>query len=96
MKERESVPIFSASPEDKMFNIVAVFPASSPCTVRILRASHHRSNTWARGFNLCSQSTDADVRTFMKTNLFLGATDAQINSIADKYSQDPAEVRRLL
>ena len=30
----------------------------------------------------------------MKAHLFLGATDAQVDSIADKYSQDPAEVRR--
>ena len=40
-------------------------------------------------------STDADVRTFLKTHLFLGATDAQVNSIAEKYSEVPAEVRRL-
>jgi len=48
-----------------------------------------------RGINLCPRRTDADVKAFMKAHLFIGATDAQIDSVANKYSQDPAEVRRL-
>ena len=38
------------------------------------------------------QRTDADARAFLKANLFPGTTDAQVDSIADKYSQDPAAV----
>ena len=30
----------------------------------------------------------------MKTHLYPGATDAQVNLIADKYAQDPTEVNR--
>ena len=30
----------------------------------------------------------------MKAHLYLGATEAQIDSIADQYSEDPAQVRR--
>ena len=39
-----------------------------------------------------SYSTDADVKTFLKTHLYPGATDAQVNSVADKYSEEPAQV----
>ncbi|KAF9789755.1 Alpha/Beta hydrolase protein, partial [Thelephora terrestris] len=35
-------------------------------------------------------TTDADLKAFLKAGLYLGATDAQVNSLADKYSQDPA------
>ncbi|KAF9643417.1 sterol esterase [Thelephora ganbajun] len=44
-------------------------------------------------FSLYSQSitTDADVKTFLKAHLYPTATDDQVNSIADKYSEDPAE-----
>ena len=31
----------------------------------------------------------------MKAHVFPGATDAQVDLVADKYSQDPAEVRHL-
>ena len=52
-------------------------------------------STWTHGFNLPFLSTDADVKAFMKAHLYPGATDDQVNSIADNYSQDPAEVRHL-
>jgi len=44
-------------------------------------------------FSLYSQqiTTDADVEAFMKEHLYHGATNDQVNLIADKYSQDPAE-----
>ena len=42
---------------------------------------------------LISKSNDADLKAFLKTNLYPGATDAQVNSIADEYSEDPAQVR---
>ncbi|KAF9789744.1 sterol esterase [Thelephora terrestris] len=43
-------------------------------------------------FTLDDQSitTDADLKAFLKAGLYLGATDAQVNSVADKYPQDPA------
>lgn len=41
------------------------------------------------------QRTDADVKAFLKAHLYQGATDTQIDSIADKYSQDPAAVSYL-
>ena len=36
-----------------------------------------------------------DVKTFLKVGLYLGATDAQVNSVADRYPQDPAAVSYL-
>jgi len=45
------------------------------------------------GLTLIFKSTDADLKAFLKTHLYPGATDAQINSIADKYSEDPSQVR---
>ena len=71
------------------------FPASSLYTANRLRACHYRQITWARGFNPSFLSTDADVKAFMKAYIYPGATDAQINSVADMYSQDPAEVRNI-
>jgi len=41
--------------------------------------------------NSPSITTDADLKAFMKTHLYPGATDAQVDSIADKYSEDPAQ-----
>ncbi|KAF9789721.1 Alpha/Beta hydrolase protein [Thelephora terrestris] len=40
--------------------------------------------------NSQSITTDAEVKAFMKAHLFLGATDAQVDLLASKYSQDPA------
>jgi len=85
----------SRSPTLKTLNFVFVFLASSLCLANRLRGSPQRINTCAPGFNLLFSSTDADVKAYMKEHLYLGITDAQVDSIADKYSEDPAAVERL-
>ena len=42
------------------------------------------------------QSTDADIKAFLKAHLYQGATDAQVDLVASKYSQDPAAVSYLV
>ena len=32
------------------------------------------------------------MKEFLKAHLYLGATDAQVSSVADEYPQDPAAV----
>lgn len=46
----------------------------------------------SRDLNLAFQRTDADVKALLKTYLYRGATDAQVDSVADQYPQDPAAV----
>ena len=45
---------------------------------------------------LLFESTDTDLKNFLKAHLYKGATDDQIDSIADKYPQDPAAVSNYL
>ena len=37
-------------------------------------------------------NSDADVKALLKAHLYPGATDAQVDSVADQYSEDPAAV----
>ena len=69
-----------------------VFLASSLCTASQSRGFSHRLIIYSFGFNPSFRSTDADVKTFMGAHVFLGATDAQVDSVANEYSQDPAAV----
>lgn len=64
-------------------------------TVSRLRGSFHRFITGSSDLNSSFRRTDADVKAFMKAHLFIGASDDQVNSVADQYSQDPAEVSYL-
>ena len=41
------------------------------------------------------QRTDSDFKAFLKAHLYVGGTDAQIDSVADEYSEDPAAVGNL-
>ena len=41
------------------------------------------------------QRTDSDFKAFLRAHLYVGGTDAQIDSVADEYSEDPAAVGRL-
>jgi hypothetical protein len=46
-------------------------------------------------FQSSFRRTDADVKAFLKAHLFRGANDAQVDSVADEYSEDPAAVGHL-
>jgi hypothetical protein len=65
--------------------VSSVFTASQSC------GSPRRLITQSRSSNH-SYSTDANVKTFMGAHVFLGASETQVDSVADKYSQDPAAV----
>ena len=50
-------------------------------------------NIPVKSFDPSFYSTDADVKAFMGAHVFLGATDAQVDSVANEYSHwDPAAV----
>ena len=71
------------------------FPASFHSIVNRLRKSFRRFIIRPRRLNLPVQRNDTSLKAFLKAHLYIGATDAQVDSVADKYSQDPAAVRYL-
>lgn len=54
----------------------------------------HRFLTRQRILNPIFQRTDAGLKAFLKAYLFHGATDDQVDLVADEYSEDPMAVGR--
>ena len=75
-----------------MFGAYTIFLAFSLFTASQSCRSLRNFIIWSYGSNPFFYSNDTDVKTFIGAHVFLGANDSQVDSVADKYSQDPAAV----
>ena len=79
-----------------MIKPLYLFLASFLSIASRLSGSFPRFTAGSRRLNPSSQRTDADVKEFLKSHFYRGATNAQVDLIADSYSQDPVAVSSYL